>query len=1182
MTREISLSDKYELDRGRVYLTGIQALVRLAIEQRRRDGAAGLSTAGFFSGYRGSPLGGLDQELTRNRDRLDPLEIRFIPGVNEELGATAVWGTQKVDLHGQGSQYDGVFGIWYGKAPGVDRAGDVLRQANASGTARHGGALALCGDDPLAKSSILPAQSEFALQHFEMPFFNPADLQEVVDYGLHGLALSRFAGNWTGMICIADTMDASGLVTVDAERLSIALPEEADPRRDQRINRPLLLGNRLETERLLRDVRLPAVRAYGEANRLDKVVFGTERGRVGFVTTGKAYLDLLQAFDLLGISEARAKAMGIAVYKVAMPWPLGAQSLQRFARGKERLVVVEHKRAFMEPQIKDALYGLEEAQRPRIWGKTRPDGAPFLPDVLELRPQDLLQALLSVLPEPDIDENMRAVAEAMVTRAAWAAGQAEGGQRTAYFCSGCPHSTSTKVPEGARAMPGIGCHAMSEISGNTTDGQIAMGGEGVPWVGQHLFSRDRHVFVNMGDGTYYHSGILAIRQAVAARAPITYKILYNDAVAMTGGQSHDGPLTVGEITRQLTAEGVTKVVVVAEEPKRYPKGFIAGGVAVHHRDQLMAVQAELAAFDGVSALVFDQTCAAEKRRRRKRNAFPNPQKRLFINERVCEGCGDCSVQSNCISVEPFATQFGEKRTINQSTCNKDFSCVKGFCPSFAWIEGAEPKKASRAGLDFHGLAASLPEPQKLPLTGTQNVLFTGIGGFGVTTVSAVLAMAAHMDGIAASTLDMTGLAQKNGPVTSHLRFAPAGHTIEGPRVPAGTLHTLIASDMLVACSAENLAMLSTERTLAMVNSKVQPTAEFVVKGVQSYDEARMDRTLRAGTRTVGVLDAAHAAETLFGDQIFMNMILVGAAYQFGGLPLSEGAVLRAVQLNGAAVDANKAAFSAGRILAAAPDLLADAMGMRRTVPQMGLDERIKFLTRELVAYQDKAYGDRFAEAVAALREADETRGHKSLRLTRTAAESLFRVMAYKDEYEVARLYADPAYRERLNAEFENPRNIRLMLAPPLLSRTDPATGRPKKRAFGPWIFRVFSVLSRMKWLRGTMLDPFGWTAERRAERAFVETVLTDIATARAKLGEAPYGALCELLRQGSTVRGYGAVKDAAREKAMGVRSGLLQRLSTPPRTPRLEPGAFVLDKRVFLKNPPSANATPASAEKEVA
>ncbi|MEM8856298.1 MAG: indolepyruvate ferredoxin oxidoreductase family protein, partial [Pseudomonadota bacterium] len=723
------------------------------------------------------------------------------------------------------------------------------------------------------------------------------------------------------------------------------------------------------------------------------------------------------------------------------------------------------------------------------------------------------------------------------------AGPADGGPRTAYFCAGGPHSTPPTVPEGSRALPGIGCHAMSEINGNTTDGQVAMGGEGVPWVGQAPFSRDGHVFVNMGDGTYYHSGILAIRQAVAANVPVTYKILFNDAVAMTGGQVHDGPLTVGDISRQMMAEGVGKVVVATEEPELYGDArSVAPGVPVVHRDELMPLQDECARFEGVSVIIYDQTCAAEKRRRRKRGTFKDPDLRLVIKPRVCEGCGDCSVQSNCISVEPLATDFGEKRTINQSTCNKDFSCVKGFCPSFAYVEGAALKKADTVAMDFARLVADIDAPKAGDLTGTHNVLITGIGGFGVTTVGAVLAMAGHIDGLSVSTLDMTGLAQKNGPVTSHVRFGPSAAAIEGPRVPAASLDTLIASDMLVACNADSLSMVAADRTLAVANTKVQPTAEFVMKRVLSFNEERMVRTLKDGTSRFMPVDAAHVAEKLFGDQIFMNMLLVGVAFQNGGLPLSAEAVEQAITLNGAAVERNIAAFRAGRILVASPDAIHAAVGERAKTAPMSLDERLAFFTEELTAYQNAAYAARFTAAIGDLRAADEAHGDGSLKLTRAAVESLYKAMAYKDEYEVARLYTAPAYKKTLLETFEDPKRVKLMLAPPLLSRTDPATGRPKKRAFGPWVFPVLGVLARLKGLRGTWADPFGRTEERRHEREMVATAFEDIALAADKVGTARYSLLCELLRVPSTVRGFGPVKAQNREEALTRRKALLTQL----------------------------------------
>jgi indolepyruvate ferredoxin oxidoreductase len=1139
----ITLQDKYRLERGTVYLTGIQALLRIGIDQIRADRARGHKTGGFYCGYRGSPLGGLDQQLGREKELLDEHDIVFKPGVNEELGATAVWGTQKVGLHGQGSTHDGVFGIWYGKAPGVDRASDALKQANASGTAALGGCLALCGDDHLAKSSILPAQSEFALLNFEMPGLNPADLQDVLDYGLHGLAMSRYSGLWTGILCLADTMDSSGLVNVDPERLAIVTPEEHDPRAETDVNRILLLKNRLETERVLREHKIPAAQAYVRANGLDRVAFGSHRPRYGIVTTGKAYRDLRQAFELLGIDEATARRIGLAIFKVAMPWPLEPTRIAAFARGLDRLMVVEHKRAFMEPQIKDLLYGWPEHQRPRIWGKKTPDGAPFLSDLLELQMQDIIEGILGFVPEVQDNGAMRDVAERLVMRSAWAGGHSEKAQRTAYFCAGCPHSSSTLVPEGARAQPGIGCHAMTEINGRTTDGQIAMGGEGVLWVGEEPFSRDRHMFVNLGDGTYFHSGILAIRQAVSANVPITYKILFNDAVAMTGGQAFDGPLSVPQISRQLAAEGVEKIVVLTERPHLY-EGVtdLAPGTPVHDRGLLMTVQEELAAYSGVSAIIFDQTCAAEKRRRRKKGGYEDPDKRLFINPRVCEGCGDCSVQSNCIAVEPLDTEFGQKRRINQSSCNKDFSCVKGFCPSFVWVEGAELATAEDAHIDIDAMVAQLAAPRPDVPTATRNLLIAGIGGLGVTTVGAVLAMAGHIDGLNVTTLDVTGLAQKNGPVTSHVRFAPKGQDIEGARIPTASVDVLLAADMLVACSADVLSLADFGRTVTVANTHVAPTAEFVMKQTLSYEEARLKKTLEEGSRAFTAIDAADLAERLMGDALFTNMMLAGAAWQRGEIPLSFEAIETAIRMNGAAVDKNLKAFAVGRVAAADPSVLAAALPKEEHPEEETLEERIALLADELVAYQGRGYARRFRDLVGRVQAADTEKGPGTMRLTRTVAENLYKVMAYKDEYEVARLYSEPAFRARLKDTFHDHKRLSVMLAPPMLTGIDPATGRPKKRAFGPWVFKAFGVLAGLKGLRGTVLDPFGYSDERRAERDLVKRYRAEVELILGRLGEANYGLLVEIARIPDLVRGYGPIKQANIEVADKKRAALLAQL----------------------------------------
>ncbi|MEH0076287.1 indolepyruvate ferredoxin oxidoreductase family protein [Pannonibacter sp. Pt2] len=1139
----VSLDDKYTATGGRIYLTGIQALVRLALDRQRLDRMAGLKTGGFISGYRGSPLAGYDTELTRARKHIAAHDVVFKPGVNEELGATAVWGSQKLRLHGKGSDFDGVFGIWYGKAPGVDRAGDVLKQANASGVDRNGGVLALAGDDHLAKSSILPAQSEFFFEHAEIPVLNPSDIQDVLDFGLHGFEMSRFAGLWSALICLADTMDASATISVNADRLHFVRPEQ-DPWLLHDLNRVLLLGNRLETERLLRDVRIPAAQAYVRANRLDRVAFGASRPRLGLVATGKAYRDLLQALDLLGINEQRAKEIGLAVYKVALAWPLEPSGLAEFARGLNKLMVVEHKRAFLEPQIKEISYHWPADARPRIWGKRTPEGEPLLSDVLELSVAEIIRALLGYLPEDVVTDEMRDVSARMNNQVMWAQGHAERAARIPYFCSGCPHSSSTVVPEGARSLPGIGCHAMTEQAGRTTDGQIAMGGEGVLWVGQKDFARDTHVFANLGDGTYFHSGILAIRQAVSSKVPITYKILYNDAVAMTGGQPHDGPLTVPQMTRQLEAEGVARIAVVSERPETYTgRKDLAPLVEVLHRDHLMEVQREFQKVDGVTIIIYDQTCAAEKRRRRKKGAYPDPDLRLFINDRVCEGCGDCSVQSNCLSVEPVKTRYGEKRQINQSSCNKDFSCVKGFCPSFVEIEGAALRKAETHGVDVDSLLSGLPVVELPGLERTLNLLIAGIGGMGVTTISAVLAMAAHLDGKQASTLDMTGLAQKGGPVTSHVRFASLARSIEGPRVPTASLDVLIASDMVVATNAEQLALTNRSATRVFANTRVAPTAEFVLKQTLSFDEARMLKSLEAASILCKAADAATIAEKLLGDAIYANMMLVGMAFQSGALPVSAEAIETALHLNGAQVKANVKAFRAGRVLAAAPEKILAALPQPEKLEPETLDERIARQERELALYQDAAYAARFRKLIDAVRAADAAHGPGTFRLTETAADMLYKVMAYKDEYEVARLYADPAFAAKLKAQFEDPKKVKVMLAPPLLSRgKDPKTGRPAKMAFGPWVFSAFRLMSKMKGLRGTAFDPFGRTAERRAERALVASYSADLQTIIAALPKAGYGLLVELARVPDLVRGYGPVKEENLKKAEAKRRQLLDRL----------------------------------------
>jgi len=1148
--RPVSLSDKYVLDQGRVYITGIQALVRLPLDRVRLDRRAGIETRGFISGYRGSPLAGYDQQLIAAKRDLDAHGIVFTPGVNEELAATAVWGSQKVG--GADAAQDGVFGIWYGKAPGVDRSTDVFKHANQSGTARHGGVLAIAGDDHLAKSSTVACQSEFQFVDCEIPVLNPADLQDVVDFGLYGLELSRWSGLWVSMIAVADTMDGSGIVEVGLDRHVFKTPrEELDPRRRGEVDRPMLLKTRLDNERSVREIRLPAAIAHARANRIDRHAFGSRRPRVGFVATGKAYRDLRQALALLGIDDAEASRLGIAIYKVGMSWPLEPTGISTFARGLERLVVVEHKRALMEPQIKEIAYHWPEHQRPQIWGKTTPTGEPFLAAIKELSAADIVPALMAVVPRLAEISSVRDAADALVAQTMWAVGHAADARRSPYFCSGCPHNSSTKTPEGARSMPGIGCHAMTEIAERTTEGLTAMGGEGVPWVGQAPFSKTAHMFANLGDGTYFHSGIMAIRQAIAAKVAITYKILFNDAVAMTGGQHVDGQLTVPQLTRQIEAEGAAKIVVVADDPTKYgARNGFAAGVEVRPREELLLVEQELAAVPGCTVLIYDQVCAAEKRRRRKKGTFPDPAKRLFINDRVCEDCGDCSKQSNCVAVEPVTTAFGRKRRINQGNCNKDFTCETGFCPSFVEVIGGRLKR-SGTRLDPAELAGDLPAPARARLDRVHNLLIAGIGGMGVTTAAAVLAMAAHIDGLDTATLDMTGLAQKGGPVTSHVRIAPFALPIEGPRVPTASLDVLIATDMLVAAGAEQLAMASPQRTAVFANRRIQPTAEFVLRQTQTFHASRLAATLEEVAARFRDFDAGDLAERLFGDALYVNMMLIGAALQAGELPISLTALETAVRLNGAAVEGNLAAIAVGRALIAAPERVAALVTPRAAVDPADetLEARLDGLAADLVAYQDRRLADDFRARIERLRAAEARAFAGQTTLTRGVMEMLHRVTAIKDEWEVARHLSDPAFAAQLAETFEGASEVRFVLAPPLFARRDPATGRPKKTSFGPWLRPFLGLFARLRRVRGTLMDPFGHSDERKAERALRDAYRGDIEEMVAILdregGAARLDLLVDLSQWPREARGYGPIKQAGMERATARRAEVRARLAEP-------------------------------------
>jgi len=1140
----VALDDKYALETGRIYLSGVQALVRLALMQRRRDERAGLNTAGFISGYRGSPLAGFDQALWHARGFLDRHQLTFQPGLNEDLAATAVWGSQQVGLF-PGAKHDGVFAMWYGKGPGVDRSGDVFKHANATGTARHGGVLSLAGDDHACKSSTLPHQSEYALIDASIPVLNPASVQDILDLGLYGWALSRYSGCWVGLKAIADTMDSSGSVFADPHRVEVAAPTDFELP-------PGGLGIRwpdppLDQEAQLRLWKLPAVQAFARANRLDRIVLDAPRARLGIVTTGKSYLDVRQALDELGIAEADARRLGIRLYKVALSWPLEPEGLRRFADGLDEILVVEEKRPIIEEQAKSALYNLPADRRPLIVGKSDERRAPLLRETTELTVTEIARAIAGRLErfgaEPGIAERLAF----LTTEERAAAAHKPAIARTPFFCSGCPHNTSTKVPEGSRAVAGIGCHYMATWMDRNTDTFTQMGGEGVPWIGQAPFTETPHIFANLGDGTYYHSGILAIRAAIAAKVNITYKILFNDAVAMTGGQPVDGPLTVPSLTRQLAAEGVERIAVVSDEPEKYAGATgLAAGVTVSHRDELDPIQRELRDCRGVSVLVYDQTCAAEKRRRRKRHRYPDPPKRVFINEEVCEGCGDCSTQSNCLSVVPVETEFGRKRAIDQSSCNKDFSCLRGFCPSFVTVHGGTLKKQSPAG---GAIFPVLPEPQIPALTRPYGILVTGVGGTGVVTIGALLGAAAHIEGRGASVLDMTGLAQKGGAVTSHVKLAPRPEDLHAVRLSAGGADLLLGCDIAVAGGFEALSRLRKGETHVVVNRHEIVTGAFTRDPDFAFPGERLAADIRdlAGEADAEFIDATAIAERLLGDSIGANLFLLGFALQKGWIPLSLEAIERAIELNGVAVEFNKQALLWGRRAAydrAAVERIAAPRERGSERLSESLDEVILRRAAFLTEYQNAAYAERYRAFVRRVSEAEKARVLGSTALTEAVARGLFRLMAYKDEYEVARLHTDGTFVRRLAERFEGPVTLEFHMAPPLFAERDPATGHLKRRSYGPWMRHALGVLARFRFLRGTVLNPFGHTAER--ERALIDEYRILIEGLLPALTATNHDAAVALARLPERIRGYGHIKDASLAAARVEQQKLLTEFRSTP------------------------------------
>jgi len=1138
---DYELDDRYTADRGRVYLTGTQALVRLPLMQRRRDLAAGLRTAGFVSGYRGSPLGNLDRAYEQAANLLDASDVRFEPGVNEDLAATAVLGSQQADLV-PSPRFDGVFALWYGKGPGVDRSCDALKHGNHAGAARHGGVLVLAGDDPGAKSSSLAHQSEHALVHCGIPVLNPATVQEYLDLGLLGWAMSRYSGCWVAMKCVTDTVESAASVEVDPGRLVIRGPEGLEPP-EGGLN-VTWAGPPLEMEARLFRHRLPAAQAFARANGIDRTVLDGDRRRLGVVAAGKAYLDLRQALADLGLDEERSAAAGLSVRKLGMTWPLEPDGTREFADGLEEMLVVEEKRNLVEDQLARLLYNQDA--RPRLAGKRDLDGASLVPAEGELDPTTLADVLERWLGRVTPELELRRVARPIRVL------PTDGGlHRLPAFCSGCPHNASTRVPEGSVAQGGIGCHGMAVwMPDRPTLSYTHMGGEGANWIGQAPFTDTPHIFQNMGDGTYFHSGLLAIRAAVAAGVNITFKILANGAVAMTGGQEIEGEsiepeVLVPDIVRQLVAEGVRRVVVVTDDPRRYRRvRGLPADVKVRHRDELDRVQRELGSLEGVTALVYDQTCAAEARRLRQRGEFPEPDRRVVINELLCEGCGDCSVQSNCISIEPTETPFGRKRRINQSSCNKDYTCVKGYCPSFAVIEGGRLKRSDAVlGADIHDELEALPPPTPPDTATAYNVLVAGIGGSGVVTVGALIGMAAHLEGRGCSVLDVTGLAQKNGPVTSHVRIAddPAG--LHSTRLPTASADLLVGCDVVVASAPDVVSRMSDDRTTAVVNTHVAPTSDFATHPDLDLTSSTMERRISAAVRDGGyhAIPATEIATALFGDSIATNLFLLGYAFQLGRLPVSAEGLDRAVVLNGRAVDLNRRAFGWGRLAAARPELVERALvGSHRSdeePEELTLEGVVAARERFLRSYQSARYAQRYRALVERVADKETDLGLGD-RLAGAVAHYYFKLLARKDEYEVARLWTDGSFRRQLADEFEGDYRIRVQLAPPFLPR-DPDTGRVKKRSLGPWFLVVMWVLARLRFLRDTPFDVFGWSEHRRLERQLVSDYEATIDELLAGLGADTHGLAVEIASVPEHVRGFDLVKEAQLEEARTLEQQLL-------------------------------------------
>ena len=1130
-TRKVSLDDKYALDTTRAYITGVEALVRLPILQHQRDKKLGINTAAFISGYRGSPVGGVDQAMWKAKPWLDKHNIYFQPGINEDLAATAVWGSQQTNIF-EGAKYDGVFGMWYGKGPGVDRSMDAIRHANAFGTSPYGGVLAIAGDDHACKSSSLPHQSEHMFIGASVPVLSPSNVQEVLDLGIFGWELSRYSGCWVALKAVTENMDSAISANIDPNRIKIVIPENFElPEDGVHARWP---DKPLDQEVRLNKFKIYAAREFARVNGLNKIIFDSPAPRFGIITSGKAYLDVMQALEDIGIDSETAKSIGIRVYKVGMPWPLEPRKTHEFAEGLEEILVVEEKRSIIEDQLTGQLYNYPVDARPRVVGEFDEEGRDLLPNLSELTP-----AMIALVIAARIQKFHQS--EAMTERIKWI-NEKEASlaiprniiDRVPHFCSGCPHNTSTKVPSGSRALGGIGCHYMATwMPDRETHTFTQMGGEGATWIGQAPFTQTKHVFQNLGDGTYFHSGILAIRAAISSGVNITYKILYNDAVAMTGGQPLDGSLTIDDLVYQVRGEGVRRIALVSDEPNQWKNHFNAiPGYSLHHRNEMELLQKELREYQGTSVIIYQQTCAAEKRRRSKKGSITTAaslDRRLFINEEVCEGCGDCGVKSNCLSIVPKDTELGRKRQIDQNSCNKDLSCVNGFCPSFVTVVGGALRKPRTNFENQDILFNPLPNPSLPNLDIPWNTVVTGIGGTGVLTITALIAMAAHIEGKGCATMNQTGLAQKFGSVVSHVRVGRNQDDIKAMRIPAGEADLLIGCDLVVTAGYETMGKVADGRTHSVVNEAETPTSAFVLDPDAKFPATNMKEKIIAEVGESGsyFINSTSVATQLLGDSIGSNMFLLGYAWQKGLVPVSSEALLEAIELNAVAVEFNKKAFLWGRRYADQPNQVNRILTPEKKRPAENLENIVTDRARRLSTYQNSKYADTYLSEIEKIRSADPFSDQPDS-LTSIAAKMLYKLMAYKDEYEIARLYSDPKFREKLDAQFEGDYQIRFNFALPLLRKADTDTKQPRKREFGSWLKHFLHLLAKLRFLRGTFLDPFGYMEERQQEREDIEKYIQLLRNISKNLTNQNYQSAIALATLPAKLRGFGYVKQASR------------------------------------------------------